>query len=283
VLVQTEAIGVGGVDAVVRRGTLGGYGFTEGIIPGSEVAGRVIAVGDDVDAAWIERRVWAFTGVGGAYADLAVARIADVSPLPDGLSSINAVTLGSAGPVAHFALAHARFTPGESLLIRGAAGSIGIMAVQLAGPGPIAVTTSSPARGERLRRLGATVVLDRDGTESGEYDVILDVVGGPGLPAFVDRLADNGRLVSVGVVGGYPPADFGMAFLRSFQRSRSFATFSLNTVPEEARSRVRSSIFAAPPEAVVHDVLPLTEAAQAHRRMDAGEVFGRIVLTTGAN
>ncbi|GIF24058.1 NADPH:quinone reductase-like Zn-dependent oxidoreductase [Actinoplanes tereljensis] len=285
VLVQTVAIGVGGVDAVVRRGTLGGYGFTEGHIPGSEVAGRVIAVGDDVDAAWIGRRVWAFTGVGGAYAELAVARIADVTALPDALSSIDAVTLGSAGPVAHFALAHARFTAGDSLLIRGAAGSIGILAVQLAGSGPIAVTTSSPSRGERLRKLGATVVLDRDGNGVGpaEYDVVLDIVGGPGLPSFVDRLADNGRLVSVGVVGGYPPADFGMAFLRSFQRSRSFATFSLNTVPEETRNQVRASIFADPPEAVVHDVLPLAEAAGAHRRMDAGEVFGRIVLTTGAN
>ncbi|WP_213004351.1 zinc-binding dehydrogenase [Paractinoplanes toevensis] len=283
VLVEVETIGVGGVDAVIRRGTLGGYGFTEGLIPGSEVAGRVIAVGDDTDAAWVGRRVWAFTGVGGAYAELAVARIADVTPLPDALSPTDAVTLGSAGPVAHFALAHARFSPGESLLIRGAAGSIGIMAVQLGGPGPIAVTTSSAERGKRLTELGATVVLDRDGTGTGEYDVILDIVGGPGLPAFVDRLADNGRLVSVGVVGGYPPADFGMAFLRSFQRSRSFATFSLNTVPEEARNQVREAQFEAPLKAVVHDVLPLAEAADAHRRMDAGEVFGRIVLTTGAN
>jgi NADPH:quinone reductase len=283
VLVEVSAIGVAGVDAVIRRGTLGDLGFPEGLIPGSEVAGRVIAVGDDADAAWVGRRVWAFTGTGGAYAELAVARIADVTALPDALSSIDAVTLGSAGPVAHFALAHARFSPGESLLVRGAAGSLGILAVQLGGPGPIAVTTSSPARGERLRELGATVVLDRDGTGAGEYDVILDIVGGPGLPAFVDRLADNGRMVAVGVVGGYPPADFGMALIRSFRRSRSFATFSLNTVPEEARNRVRASIFAAPPKAVVHDVLPLAEAADAHRRMDAGEVFGRIVLATGAN
>ena len=72
------------------------------------------------------------------------------------------MTLGSSAPVAHFALAHARYSPGESLLVRGAAGSIGIAAVQLA-KGPIAVTTSSPERGDRLRDLGATEVYDRSG------------------------------------------------------------------------------------------------------------------------
>ncbi|MFF5297090.1 zinc-binding dehydrogenase [Paractinoplanes globisporus] len=287
-LVQVEAIGVGGVDAVIRRGTLGGYGFREGIVPGSEVAGTVVAVGEGVDASWRGRGVWAFTGVGGAYAELAVARIEDVTPLPDGLSPVDAVTLGSAGPVAHFALAHARFAPGESLLVRGAGGSIGIMAVQLAArdrAGVIAVTTSSPERGKRLAELGATVVLDRtgEGAPGAEFDAVLDVIGGPALPSFLDRLADNGRLVAVGVVGGHPPADFGMTLMRSFQRSRSFATFSLNTVPVGERNRVRSGQFAAAARGelrpVVHDVLRLDDAGEAHRRMDAGEVFGRIVLT----
>ncbi|WP_436532011.1 zinc-binding dehydrogenase [Actinoplanes sp. HUAS TT8] len=285
VLIATEAIGVGGVDAVIRRGTLGGYGFRAGIIPGSEVAGRVTAVGDGVDRAWIGRAVWAFTGVGGGYAELAVAALDDITALPDGLSPVDAVTLGSAAPVAHFALAHGRFAPGESVLVRGAAGSIGVTAVQLAaraGAGRIAVTTSSPERGKRLRQLGATTVLDRSGETGGEFDVILDIVGGAGLPGFLDRLADNGRLVAVGVVGGYPPADFGMSLMRAFQRSRSFATFSLNTVPVPARNAVRADELAAAARGdllpVVHDVLDLSEAAQAHRRMDAGEVFGRIVL-----
>ncbi|MBL7253912.1 zinc-binding dehydrogenase [Paractinoplanes lichenicola] len=283
VLVEVEAIGVGGVDAVVRRGTLGSYGFREGLVPGSEVAGRVVAVGEGVDAAWIGRVVWAFTGVGGAYAEYAVADA--FTALPEGLSPVDAVTLGGAGPVAHFALAHGHFAPGESLLVRGAAGSLGIMAVQLAAAtaGRIAVTTSSPARGERLRELGATEVLDRSAAAADEFDVILDIVAGPGLPSFLDKLADNGRLVAVGVVGGYPPEDFGMRLLASFQRSRSFATFSLNTVPESARHTVREAQFPAAVRGelrpVVHGILPLTKAAEAHRRMDEGEVFGRFVLT----
>ena len=286
VLVRVEAAGVGGVDAVIRRGTLAGYGFRKGHILGSEVAGPVTAVGDGVDPSWIGRVVWAFTGVGGGYAEQVVATLDDITPLPDGLSPVDAVALGSAAPVAHFALAHARFAPGESLLIRGAAGSIGIMAVQLAArarAGAIAVTTSSAERGKRLAELGATMVLDRSGAGDAEYDVILDIVGGPDLPSFLDRLADNGRLVAVGIVAGHPPADFGMSLLRSFQRSRSFATFSLNTVPVTERNQIRADLLAAAARgelhAVVHDVLPLVKAADAHRRMDSGEVFGRIVLT----
>lgn len=293
-LIETEAVGVGGVDAVIRRGTLGTMASRDGMIPGSEVAGTVVAVGDGVDEGWIGRRVWAFTGISGGYAELAAAEVADVTPLPQGLSAIDSVTIGSAGPVAHFALAHARFTPGESVLIRGAAGSIGIMAVQVAATGgaaAIAVTTSSADRGRKLRPLGATQVLDRAGAADGatsdandaEFDIIVDIVGGDGLPGFVERLAPNGRMVSVGVVGGYPPADFGMSFMRAFQRSLSFATFSLNTVPIPERNRVRAEQFEAAARGelrpVVHDVLPLDEAAEAHRRMDAGEVFGRIVLT----
>ncbi len=182
VVITTEAIGVGGVDAVIRRGTLAGYVFTEGLIPGSEVAGTVTAVGADVDHSWIGRRVWAFTGTGGGYVEQAVAPIGDVVPLPDGLSSINAVTLGSAAPVAHFALAHARFASGESVLVRGAAGSIGIAAVELAvrgGANVAAVTTSSPERGLRLRELGATHVLDRAGEGDPKAPTAFDVRSEP--------------------------------------------------------------------------------------------------------
>lgn len=293
VVIKPEAIGVGGVDAVIRRGTLRGYGFTEGLIPGSEVAGAVTAVGDGVDPSWLGRRVWAFTGTGGAYAELAAAHLDDITALPDGISSVDAVTVGSAATVAHFALAHAHLAKGESVLVRGAAGSIGISAVQLAsqgGAGVVAVTTSSPERGQRLRELGATLVLDRSGNrgdgdtaESDLFDVIVDIVGGDAIPSFIDRLAPNGRIVVVGAIAGMPPADFGMHLIRSFQQSRSFATFSLNTVPLDERNAVRAQQFdnvaSGRLQPVVHEVLPMDQAAEAHRRMDDGAVFGRIVLT----
>lgn len=288
-LVAAEAIGVSGADTLIRSGALAGYGFKEGHIPGSEVAGTVTAVGDGVDASWVGRRVWAFTGTGGGYVEQAVAPAGEVLALPAGLSAVDAVTLGSSGVVAHFGLAHARFTPGESVLVRGAAGSIGIMTVQLAargGAGAVAVTTSSPERGRRLRGLGATHVLDRSGGGAGDapagFDVIIDVVAGPDMPAFFGRLNPNGRLVVVGAVGGQPPVDFGGRMMAAFQKSLSFATFSAATVPESGRRAVRAEQFAAAGRgevrAVVHDVLPLERVVPAHRAMDSGEVFGRIVL-----
>ncbi|MDI2031646.1 zinc-binding dehydrogenase [Saccharopolyspora sp. TS4A08] len=286
VVVRTEAIGVGGVDAVIRRGTLGGLGFAEGLIPGSEVAGVVEDLGDGVDRTWLGRRVWAFTGTSGGYAERAAARVEDITALPDELPAVDAATLGSSAGVAHFALDRARFASGESVLVRGAAGSIGIAAVELAargGASTVAVTTSSPERGERLRELGATRVLDRGGNgEPGDFDVIIDVVGGDGMPEFLDRLAPNGRMVAVGVIAGMPPADFGARLLRSFQQSRSFATLSLDSVPLDERSAVRSRQFDAAVRGhlhpVVHDVLRLDQAAEAHEQMDAGTVFGRIIL-----
>ncbi|MFJ8494695.1 zinc-binding dehydrogenase [Streptomyces sp. NPDC094038] len=289
VLIDTEAIGVGGVDTLIRSGALAAYGFREGHVPGGEVAGTVTAVGDEVDTSWIGRRVWASTGLGGGYAEQAVVPVEEILPLPANLSAADAVTLGSSGVVAHFALSHARFGPGESVLVRGAAGSIGIMAVQLAagaGAGAVAVTTSSAERGERLRKLGATHVLDRSGAGDEDapagYDVVIDIVVGTGMPSFFERLNPNGRMVAVGMVGGPPPADFGMSMMAAFRKSLSFATFSADTVSAPARRAVRTEQFAAADRGelrtVVHELLPLEQAVLAHRAMDAGEVFGRIVL-----
>ncbi|MDX3241653.1 zinc-binding dehydrogenase [Streptomyces sp. ME18-1-4] len=289
VLIATEAVGVGGVDTVIRSGALAAYGFKEGHIPGSEVAGTVTAVGDGVDASWIGGRVWAFTGTGGGYVEQALAPVEEIVPLPVNLSAVDAVTLGSSGVVAHFGLRHAHFAPGETVLVRGAAGSIGIMTVQLAAraAAAVAVTTSSAERGEQLRRLGATHVLDRSG-DGGEpspagYDVIIDVVAGKDMPSFFDRLNPNGRMVAVGAVAGQPPADFGTKIMAAFQKSMSFAAFSAATVTAAERRAVRSEQFAAASwgeiETVVHEVLPLDAAVLAHQKMDAGEVFGRIVLT----
>lgn len=292
VLIAVEATGVSGADTLIRSGALASYGFAPGFVPGSEIAGTVTAVGEGVDASWTGRRVWAFTGTGGGYVGEAAVPVQQVLPLPEGLSAEEAVTLGSAGTVAHFGLAHARFAPGETVLVRGAAGSIGIMAVQLAARGDaaaVAVTTSSAARGERLRALGATHVLDRagHGVPGGPdaptaYDVIIDVIAGAGLPSFLDRLAPNGRLVAVGAVAGQPPADFGTRLMTAFQKSLTFATFSAATVPGAELRAVRTAQFAAAAHGglatVVHASLPLEQAEAAHRKMDAGEVFGRIVL-----
>lgn len=289
VSIAIEAIGVGGVDALIRSGTLGDYGFTSGHILGSEVGGTVAAVGEGVDPAWVGRRVWAFTGMGG-YAEQVVTPVENVIALPETLSAAAAVTLGSSGMVAHFALRHVHFAPGESVLVRGAAGGIGVMAVQLAarsGASAVAVTTSSAERGDRLRKLGATHVLDRAGRGPADapagYDVIIDIIAGPDLPAFFDKLEPNGRMVAVGAMGGWPPVDFGKEMVAGFKKSMSFATFSADTIAMSDRQAVTAELFADAArgelKSVVHETLPLHEAVVAHQRMAAGEVFGRVVLT----
>ncbi|UUV30926.1 zinc-dependent alcohol dehydrogenase family protein [Amycolatopsis roodepoortensis] len=289
VLIDVEAIGVGGVDTVIRSGALAGLGgFQEGFVPGNEVAGTVTAVGGGVDPALAGRRVWTFTGEGGGYVEQVAAPADRILPLPGDLPATDAVAIGTSGMVAHFALAHARFAPGESVLVRGAAGSIGIMTVQLAAQGgasAVAVTTSSAERGERLRELGATHVLDRSGEGAGPpgYDVVVDIVSGVDMPSFFDRLNPNGRMVLVGVVAGMPPADFGAKLMAAFRKSLSFAAFSADSIPEPDRRAVSAEQFGTAARGelrpVVHEVLPLEKAVLAHRKMDDGEVFGRIVLT----
>jgi len=294
VLVEVEAIGVGGVDALLRRRTIPGVEMPAGYIPGSEVAGVVAEAGAGIDRSWIGRRVWAFTGLEGAYAERATAAAVSLVELPTGLSPVAAVTLGSAAAVAHFGLLRARFAPGERVLVRGAAGSIGVAAVQLAaggGAAVVAVTTSSAERGERLRALGATHVLDRAmaplpgavGSPPTAYDVILDVAGGPDLAARVALLAPNGRLIQVGAVAGHPEDGFTAAVLSAFQRSVTVGTLSLATIDPAELARARAELFDAARRgtlhAVIDDTLPLAEAATAHHRLDAGEVFGRLVLT----
>lgn len=151
----------------------------------------------------------------------------------------------------------------------------------------IAVTTSSVDRGRKLRMLRATEVLYRagkgDSTTSEAFDVIIDIVGGAGVPTFIDRLAPNGRMILVGAVAGFPPADFGTRLTQAFQQSRSFATFSLASIPADERDVARIDMFEAAARGelhpAVHAVMPLDQAHEAHRQMDIGAVFGRIVLT----
>ena len=292
VVLRVEAIGVGGADKLILSGALAAYGFKEGHVLGSEVAGTVVAVGDGVDAALLGRRVWAFTSQGG-YAEQVAVRASALIALPVGLSSVDAVTIGGSGAVAHFALRHARFARGESVLVRGAAGGIGAMLIQLAardGAGAVAVTASSAERAARLRQLGATHSLDRAGAPiDGQppltgYDVVLDLVAGPHMAGFVDRMKPNGRLVAVGALGGASAPGLVDAMFAAFGKSLSFATFSANAacVPEAERLSATAELFEAARRgelhAVVHAVTPLEEAAAAHRRLASGEVFGRLVL-----
>lgn len=286
VVITTEAIGVGGVDVLIRRGALAAFGFEPGHVLGGEVAGVVTALGADVDESWAGARVWAPTDGGGGYVEQAVVPAATLVRLPPGVSPVDAVTVAGSGVVAQFGLRHARFADGESVLVRGAAGGIGVLAVQLAArTGTVAVTTSSAERGARLRALGATEVLDRTGEGATGFDVVLDIVAGDELPSFFAKMNPNGRLVAVGAIAGPPPARLAAEMFTAFRKSLTFGVFSADSVSTEDRRAVAAGLLAAvgrgEVDSVVHDVLPLAHAALAHQALDAGTVFGRIALVPG--
>ena len=166
------------------------------------------------------------------------------------------------------------------------------MAVQLSAlrGGIVTAVTSSHDRGERLKTLGASHVLNRNSVEaedvSAEYDVIVDTVAGPAIGEFVGRLANNGQYLLCGAAGGMPPADFGMALLMNYHKSPSLLAFSLNSVGAD---QYRTAAEALLGQVVIGTLIPVIDAimtleasAEAFRRIIAGKTFGKLVLHVDA-
>jgi len=280
-VIRVEVIGVGLVDVLKRRGSIGG---DPGFIPGSEVAGRVISVGPDVDDGLMGLRVFV-QGSGGGYAEQFLAEASAVVVLPDQLSSEDAVALGINSLVALFCVRQTRLKRGEQVLIRGGSGGIGLSSVQAAarlGAVVTAITRSEAA--SKIEALGANRVVRRDIGEkvTGPFDVIIDPVGGDDLSAFIGTLAVNGRYVLVGAAAGFPEATFGRALLGMFQKSPSFSVFSMASVsPEEVRAAA-DQIFGAATQGslipVIGGLFSLSEAATAHSSLESGDVIGKVLL-----
>ena len=287
-LVQVQAAGVGLNDVEIRRGD---YAFMPerqpGCIPGVEVSGTVTAVGDGVDGSWIGRRVFGLRKSGG-YSEQLLLDVDQAVPLPAGLSASDAVGLGAQALTARVSLQRLGVKRGDRLLIRGAGGAIGVMAVQMAAQLGASVTaiTSSTERGERLRQLGAADSVDRsfikDAAHTALYDAILDPVAGSDLPLYFNKLAVNGRYCIVGMAAGPPPAEFGMGFLMNAAKSPTLAFYSNGSLEAAASGAELSAILDQAVKAqvrpVIEEVLPLSRAAEAHRKLEAGGVFGKIVL-----
>ena len=281
VLILVEAIGVGLVDVLKRRGSLGGEA---GFVPGSEVAGRIVALGSSVDDGLLGLRVFAQSS-GGGYAEQFLAEASSVVVIPDQLSSEAAVALGINALVALFSQRQTRLMGGDRVLIRGASGGVGLSSVQAAahvGATVTAITKSEAA--SKVEALGAQRVVRRDKGETveGLFDVVIDPVGGDAVGEFIGRLAANGRYVLVGAAAGFPEATFGQALFSIFQRSPSFSVFSLASVSPDEVKDAADEIFAAAARGtltpMIGGIFPLSEAAMAHRSLESGAVIGKIVL-----
>lgn len=202
VSVQVAAVGVGSWDVGVANGRLAGFVALEPpFVLGAELAGRVTGVGPGVEGFTIGDRIIANPGIVGAWAERVNLRAATCGPSPASLDDSHAAALPVGGVTALQALDLLALTPGASLLILGAGGSVGRAAIQLAGVRDLSVHALVPAwEVAGSRQLGAQSALDQAddwiAQLPGSVDGVLDLVGGEALERSIAALRDDTRVVT---------------------------------------------------------------------------------------
>lgn len=291
VMIRVAAAGVNNADVLQRTGH---YPPPPGAPawPGLEVSGVVAATGPG--SRWRVGDEVAALLPGGGYAELVVAPDDQVLPVPRGVDLVSAAALPEAACTVWSTLAAARLAAGEWLLVHGGSGGIGTFAVQLAVAlgAHVATTAGGPERAARCRDLGAEVVVDhrtedfvaavRAATPDG-VDVVLDVIGAAYLERNLAALAVGGRLAVIGMQKGRrAELDLGALLTR---RLTVLGT-TLRSRPAEQKARIVADVAAhvwplveaGRVRPVVHATVPLADAAEAHRLLASGEVFGKVLL-----
>jgi NADPH:quinone reductase-like Zn-dependent oxidoreductase len=263
-------------------------------VPGTQGVGVV-----EQSATWPEgTRVFVVSTAGmapgdGSLAERCAVPDAAVVPLPDGVADEDAAALGMSAVAAWMALTdRARLTAGETVVVTGAGGAVGQVAVaaaQLLGAGRVVAVCRSDAAAERARSAGADEVVrletdvdrltDRLKEAVGSVDVVVDPVFGVAATAASRVLAPFGRLVNLGGAGG-DVAEFSSAVLRSRTASVLGYTNAMLS-PEQQRAALDAVLghAAAGRLAVAHERLPLAGVGDAWRRQATGDADVRLVLT----
>ncbi len=294
VLVDVTAAGVNRADLLQRQGA---YPPPPGApdYPGLECSGRISGVGPGVTGWQPGDEVCALLA-GGGYAERVAVPAGQLLPVPGGVSLTEAAALPEAACTVHSnVVARAGLTRGETLLVHGGASGIGTLAIQLgrALGARVACTAGTPGKLQRCRDLGAELAVsyrDEDFaaavtefTGGRGADVILDIVGGSYLPRNVAALAPGGRLVVIAVQGG-PRGELDLGLLMRKRASVLASTLRARPLAEKTAivSAVRDEVWplvaAGQVRPVIDQVLPLAEAAAAHRRLEEGGHIGKIVL-----
>jgi putative PIG3 family NAD(P)H quinone oxidoreductase len=263
---------------------------------GLECAGTVSAVGAGVERFSVGDRVCALLA-GGGYAEKVVVPAGQVMPAPEGVDLVAAAGLPEvACTVWSNAFMIARLASGETLLVHGGAGGIGTMAIQVAAArgARVVATAGAPHKLELCRSLGAELAVNyheqdfveevRRATDGHGADVILDNMGAAYLSRNVDALATEGRLVVIGLQGGTKGELNLGALLR--KRGAVIAT-SLRARPVAEKAAICTAVVEnvwplvadGSVRPVVHTRVPLDQAGEAHRMMEAGDHVGKIILT----
>lgn len=259
-------------------------------VPGIEVSGRIRAVGEGVVGLAPGQPVAALTIVdSGGYAEVVVTHAGLAAPLEDGpnLDLVTAAALPSNSTTAFLVLDKvARLAPGESVLVHAAAGGVGSQLGQVArllGAGRVVGTVGSPAKVEVARGFGYDEVFLRDQVaDAGDFDVVVDMVGGPARQASLDRLAPLGRLVVMGNASG--AEDVGISANELWFSNKTVSGFNLAAYsavhPEDAGRALRRAAQATHEGTlrIQVETLPLSQVVEAHKRIESGSTTGKLVL-----
>ena len=297
VLLDVAATAVNRADVLQRRG---GYRAPPGVpadIPGLEAGGRIAALGPEVSGWQVGEEVCALLA-GGGYAERVAVPVGQLLPVPKGLSVIEAAALPeTVCTVWSNVFMLAGLQPGEFFLVHGGASGIGTTAIQLARRhgARVACTAGSARKLDRCRELGAELAIDYHeedfvervlaATGGAGADVVLDVVGAPYLARNVEVLATGGRLAVIGLQGG-ARAELDLGMLMHKRATVSATSLRARPLAEKAAIVAATQAGAWPAyeagaaRPVIDRILPLAQAAEAHRAMEAGEHIGKIVLTT---
>jgi NADPH2:quinone reductase len=283
VLVAVHAAGVNPVDAQNRAD--GAWADLEPpVIPGYDFSGVVESVGDRA-AYWVAGdEVFGALPVrvtrSGSYAEYVAVPARTIARKPERLSHVEAAAAPVAAGTAHEAVRRLRLEPGEWLLIHGAGGGVGSFAVQIAARGGARVLAVASARHhELLRGLGAEACIDYThepvdeaarAIAAGEVDAVADFVGGGALSRSLSLLRNRGRAVEiVDLEGDLEPL---------IDRNQQLHGVLFDPSDPGPLQWVAAELAAGRLRSIVSDVLALDQAAEAHRRLEAGHRQGKLVL-----
>jgi NADPH:quinone reductase-like Zn-dependent oxidoreductase len=253
-------------------------------VPGLDLAGRVVAVGDDVTRFRVGDDVF---GIGkGSFAQFAAAKESKLASMPHNLRYDQAAAVAVSGLTAIQAVCDVgRVEAGQQVLVIGASGGVGSYAVQIAkARGAIVTGVCSSAKGDLVRSLGADHVVDyqSDDATSGEtrYDVIIDMVSSSSLSALRSVLTDHGTLVVAGVEDMGRVLGIGRQ-LRAVALSPFVGQRLTMLVSKEQFAdleRLRELIERDEVTPVVEQTFDLADAPEAMRQLEAGTVRGKLVV-----
>jgi NADPH2:quinone reductase len=293
ILVKVAAAGVNRPDVAQRSGS---YPPPPGAsdLPGLEIAGEVVALGDGASKHKLGDKVMSLVA-GGGYAQYCIAQDAQAMTVPDGFSITEAgATAETLMTVWHNVFERGGLKAGETLLIHGGSSGIGTMAIQLAKAfgANVIVTVGAQDKADACLKLGADHAINyktedfvarvKEITKSG-VELILDMVGGDYVDKNLDCAAVDGRIVQIAVLNG-PKATINAAKIMVKRLHYTGSTLRPRTNADKAamvaaiEAEALPLLAAGKVKPLMDSSFPLEKAADAHRRMETSAHIGKIVL-----